>query len=244
MVRMEIKQCTMTTKQTFESSLLQLASKSDPKQVFIDFLAVTVNIFNSNPSSSTMMEIYSRYAGDEIKDQFPKILNCLLEEMHEKQKSINGNDVLGEFCQKYYYNGIDKEKQILTWAECENASRSVMPYKKIISAHWPIELLDVGCRSGRIMIATLRGYDNRISFHGVEYDWVYILISSLNLFFNHCQDSEILWVDQANGNSFKESYFISPFPGWIIRNEKKEHSKTWRLYQAYLETKRIVAGNL
>lgn len=233
----------MITKQTFESSLLQFASNKDHKQVFQDFLALTLCIFTLNPSKELEMEIYSRYEGIEIKDSFPKILDSLLSEMQEKERNPNGNDVLGEFCQKYYYTGVE-DKQILSWKECVKTSINAIPPQKIISESRSVEFLDVGCRSGRIMIASTQKNNNKIVFHGVEYDWIYIMIASLNLFFNNCQHAEILWVDQLNNNSFKESYFISPFPSGIVRNNKKENSKTWNLYQSYLKTKQMVRSKL
>jgi len=229
----------MTIKKTFESSLLELATNRDIKQVFYDFLEITVSVFTANSSFGKTLEAYSRYTKIEVKEQFPAILYQLLEEMHSRDNDQKGNDVLGEFCEKYYYQEVD-EKRILSWKECEKAAMNAIPRDGLNFVKAPVELLDVGCRSGRIMMSAYKKYGSKLAFHGVEYDWVYILISTLNLYFSNVKSSEVLLIDQANENAFQSSFIISPLPMLIIRNEKAEYSKGYEVYKVYLRTKEIL----
>ncbi|MDP1725541.1 MAG: hypothetical protein Q8M15_02065 [Bacteroidota bacterium] len=226
----------MTVKTTFESSMLELAKKCNVHETFRDFLTVTLCAFVRNPSVTLSMEAYSRYSEKDIKDMFPKILHHLMIEITERRGSEFGNDVLGEF----YETHITKreEKRILSWKECQKVFPSHEIGLEIILKHWPIGLLDVGCRSGRIMLATAGKNNPQFELMGVEYDFDFIMMTTLNLFFNFHNKSEVLWVDQSNGYTFKESYHISILPMGIVRNLDPKKSHAWEHYQLYLQAKK------
>lgn len=233
----------MTIKTNFESSLKELALNRDLKQVFHDFILVTLNVFTLNPSTNHLLEAYSRYSEMEIKETFPKILNHLLSEIHERYNDELGNDVLGEFCQKFYFNDEDN-KQILTWKECKKTAKKTIPVHQFKFTNLPIDLLDVGCRSGRIMMVSHHDYGNRLAFFGVEYDWLFVAISTLNLYFNNVKHAEVIWINQSKDNAFMESYLLNGFPRLILRGFKKERSRAYELYQIYLKTKGLIKTSM
>lgn len=226
----------MNTKTTFESLMLQFANKHAIHEAFQDFLTVTLGVFTKNPSRTLLMATYARYSEAEIKNNFPQILQCLMHEIEDRSKSPLGNDVLGEFYETHISKSEDK--RILPWEKCVELGSIPISALNIIPRHWPIPLLDVGCRSGRIMLSTSGKAGLKYEFLGVEYNWDFILITTLNLFFNFHWNSEVLWVDPNNSNAFKESYQILVFPNGIIRNLDREKSKAWDQYQTYLSLKK------
>ncbi|MDP1728471.1 MAG: hypothetical protein Q8M15_16930 [Bacteroidota bacterium] len=163
-------------------------------------------------------------------------------EITERHGSENGNDVLGEFYEAHI--PTNDEKKILSWKESLKTIELLKPDKEIIAKHWPIAVLDVGCRSGRIMLATAGKNNMRYEFLGVEYDFDFIMMATLNLFFNFHNKSEVLWIDQSNDKAFKESYHISILPMGIVRNLDPKNSRAWDHYQLYLQTKKAVMQSL
>ncbi len=225
----------MTNKKTFESLVLDFSVNRDVHEVFRDFLVITLSAFTHNRSIPLSMEAYSRYTDLEIKSKFPDFLHFLMAEINLRHTSEVGNDVLGEFYEKHISTA--DEKRILSWKECKETIPLEKPALEIITKHWPVGVLDVGCRSGRIMLATAGRSSTQFEFLGVEYDFDFIMMASLNLFFNFHNKSEVLWVDQGKGNAFKESYHISIFPMGIVRNLDPKKSKAWEQYQMYLQSK-------
>ena len=228
--------CTMTKIKTFESCVLELATNRDVHQVFRDFIVVTLSVFIRNQSIPLSMEAYSRYSDPEIKSKFPEILHHLISEITERRGSEWGNDVLGGFYETHISN--DEEKRILSWKECVKTIQIPEREMNIIPKHWPIALLDVGCRSGRIMLATAGRNNLQYELLGVEYDFDFIMMATLNLFFNFHNKSEVLWIDQSNDNAFRESYHISILPMGIVRNLDPKKSQAWDHYQLYLQSKK------
>ena len=228
--------CTMTKIKTFESIVLELAANRHVHEVFSDFLVVTLSAFSVNWSIPLTMEAYSRYSVPEIKSKFPEILHHLMTEITERRGSEFGNDVLGEFYETHISK--DEEKRILSWKECVKTISIPELHMNIIPKHWPIAVLDVGCRSGRIMLATAGRNNLQYEFLGVEYDFDFILMATLNLFLNFHNKSEVLWIDKSNENAFKESYHISILPMGILRNLDPKKSQAWEHYQLYLQAKK------
>lgn len=219
-------------KETFESSLLQLALNRDPRQVFIDFLTVTISSFTQNHSVPLSMETFSRYAAPEIKYIFPRILTTLIREINERANSESGNDVIGEFYQTHFLN-TDAGKKFMPWADCVMMARFTVLDQEIIAKHWPIAILDVGCGSGRVLLTSARRNGFRYEYLGVDTESVCVMMTTLNLFFNCVTNTEVVWVDANNPNAFKESYRITLFPHRIIRILDREKSKAWMEYQIY-----------
>ncbi len=228
-----------TKKETFESLMLEFASGRNVHQVFSDFLVATLSAFVRNRSIPLTMEVYSRYDEAEIKNKFPELLHHLMTEISERNGSEFGNDVLGEFYEAHI--PANDEKRILSWKESLKTIQPLELDKEIIAKHWPIALLDVGCRSGRIMLATAGKINMRYEFLGVEYDFDFIMMATLNLFLNFHNKSEVLWVDQSNGKAFKESYHICILPMGIVRNLDPKKSRAWDHYQMYLQAKKAIS---
>lgn len=222
--------------------MLELATDRNVHQVFSDFLVVTLSVFIRNQSIPLSMEAYSRYSVPEIKSKFPEILHHLMTEITERRGSELGNDVLGEFYETHISR--DEEKRILSWKECAKTIQLPELDMSIIPKHWPIAVLDVGCRSGRIMLATAGRNSLKYELLGVEYDFDFIMISILNLFFNFHNKSEVLWIDQSNANAFRESYHISILPMGIFRNHDPKKSQAWDHYQMYLQAKKAAMQSL
>ncbi|MBC7382926.1 MAG: hypothetical protein H7296_08005 [Bacteroidia bacterium] len=177
----------------------------------------------------------------EIKTGFPQLLHYLWEEISARAASPLGNDVLGEFYENHITKDMDEDRRILPWEKCEEAAKLTVLHKSIISTHWPIAVLDVGCRSGRILLASSRKNRIRCTYTGVEYEWDFVAIATLNLFFNYRRFGEVLWVNQTNNNAFVESYQITLFPQGIVRILDREKSNAWPGYQQYLQAKKQTA---
>lgn len=230
-----------TKKETFESLMLEFSTNRNVHEVFRDYLIVTLSAFTHNQSIPLVMETYSRYSDSEIKKVFPELLHRLMTEITERRGSENGNDVLGEFYEAHIPSNDDQK--ILSWKASRMALCLPELEVKIISKHWPIAVLDVGCRSGRIMLASGIKNSSKYEFLGVEYEFDFIMIATLNLFFNFHHKSEVLWIDQQNGNSFRESYHISILPMGIVRNLDPKKSVAWEHYQLYLQAKKVVTAS-
>lgn len=228
----------MTTKNTFESSLLELATNRNLHQVFSDFLVLTISGLTQNHSTPLYMETFSRYSHSEIRAKFPLILQHLMNEISTRSGNEFGNDVLGEFYESHFSS--NDENRILSWKECLNTIQPLRPDMEIIPKHWPVSVLDVGCRSGRILLAMASKNKVCYEFLGVEYDFDFIMMTALNLLLNFHDKSEVLWVDPKNGNAFKESYHIRILPMGIVRNLDPTKSNAWENYQVYLQTKKVL----
>lgn len=228
----------MTTKNTFEKALKDFAGIRNLHQVFTDFLTITLSAFCCNKALPLEMEAYARYSELEIKEKFPVILQLLMDEVASRKGDGNGNDVLGEFYEANFPKNEDNS--ILSWKDCLNTIQPIGPELKIISKHFPVSVLDVGCRSGRILLAMASKNKVRYEFLGVEYDFDFIMMTTLNLFLNFQNNSEVLWVDPNDNFSFKESYHIKILPMMVIRNLNSEKSKAWENYQIYRQSKRVL----
>ena len=109
---------------TFESVMNSFGNQHDLKTVFDDF--VTMSLYSFAPNMETGLSFYeldylaliSKYQNPSETRLFPKLLQCLVDEMEERQSSDSGWDILGEFFEQHI--ATDRKSQFFTpWPICQ-----------------------------------------------------------------------------------------------------------------------------
>lgn len=221
-------------KETFESLLRSFDYRYDLRTVFDDFLTMTVCAFSQNPltgkshDEDMYMETIAKYAKDELRHNFPKMLGALTEEMEDRLGSGKGNDVLGEFYEQNLYRK-GASQYFTPWPVCEmlafclgNDAAQTEERKCI---------LDPTCGSGRILLAGAKHYGKHNSFYGIDIDHTCVKMAAINLFLNGVFDSEVMWADALLPDCFFMSYRISFLPFGIFRIAERDNSLLWKLHR-------------
>jgi hypothetical protein len=224
----------MTT-QTFEATLEAFAKTRPVFQVFQDFLVLAFTIFRRCPTVLILRNLSARYDTTEISEGFPQLLNALMNEVASRDMKELGNDILGE-CYETYCPVKTDNNEILSWQDSRAVGSHMVASPDVIAKHWSIPILDVGCRSGRLLLASPALTDIRYRYFGIEYNMDFVMITALNLMFNFRANAEVLLVDRDT-KAFKESYRISILPHGISQCTDPAQSAAWKTYQGYLSKK-------
>lgn len=222
-------------KVTFSSLLLSMGYEYDLRNVFDDFLTLTIAAFSQNllTGKSYLEDEYLQVIGKYKKpietDVFPKLLGSLVLEMEQRIDSSEGFDVLGEFFE--IHCATDRKAQFFTpWPICqfmakingdENSNEEPVQVKKII---------DPACGSGRMLMAGSRVFGSQHEYFGIDIDSVCTKIAAINLFLSGIKHGEVMQANALSSNDFHVSYKVSNFPFGIFKITEKEQSRLWHMH--------------
>lgn len=222
----------MTNKNdTFASLMHSFSYRYDLRTVFDDFLTMTICAFSQNPltgkshDEDLYMDTIARYAKDDLRHNFPKMVAALTFEMENRYDSDKGNDVLGEFYETNLYRK-GASQYFTPWSICE--------FMALCSANDTANgeakrVLDPTCGSGRTLLAAAKHIGRDSKCYGIDIDHVCVKMAAINLFLNGIFHSEVMWADALSPESFHMSYVISFLPFGIFRIQNKDNSLLWNL---------------
>ena len=219
--------------ETFASLVQSLGYRYDLRPIFDDILTMLLCSFSRNVSTGKSydedlyMATIAKYAEEEVRNVFPKLLALLILEMEERIDSDSGNDVLGEvyelnFCRK-------GSGQFFTpWHICKLMGALS---GGSLETEEPLRILDPSCGSGRMLIAGARSHGKQHRYYGIDIDHTCVKMTALNLFLNGIFHGEVMWANALSPNDFRMSYVLSFLPFGIFRISDKEHSRLWHMHQ-------------
>jgi type I restriction-modification system DNA methylase subunit len=220
---------------TFESLMNSVLYHHDLRNIFEDFLTLSLCAFSFNPQTQKSheeelyLETIDKYAKEETQFLFPKLLAALVVEM-ENQNNAFGTDVLGN----YYELNFSKKRssQYFTpWHICEFMSRITSTEHVRKPDGSPIRILDPACGSGRMLLAGAKNFGRREEYYGIDIDPTCVKMTAMNLFLNGLFDAEVMCADALSPVGFKFSYRTSFLPLGVFKITNKEDSKLWHLHQ-------------
>lgn len=218
-------------KETFAGLMNDFLYHFDTVPVFDDFLTLTIAAFGQNTSTGKSydedlyLQTIGKYKHHKLKDHFPKMLACLVNEMEEQLQCQTGNDVLGT----YYENNIIKKGsgQFFTpWHLCTFMAASISGDM----TDTPLRILDPCCGSGRMLLCGGKSMGKHHHFYGIDVDHTCVKMTAINLFLNGFFHAEVMWADALNPDDFRMSYKTSFLPFGVFRIQDKEQSY---LYNAH-----------
>lgn len=221
-------------KETFENLLRSFEYRYDLRTVFDDFLTMTMCAFSQNPltgkshDEDMYMEAIAKYAKDELRHNFPKMLGALTEEMEDRLGSGTGNDVLGEFYEQNLYRK-GASQYFTPWPVCEMLASCLVGDAE--QSKMPKRVLDPTCGSGRTLLAGAKHFGKHNNFYGIDIDHTCVKMAAINLFLNGMFNSEVMWADSLAPDCFFMSYRISFLPFGIFRITEKDNSLLWKLHR-------------
>lgn len=210
----------------------------DLRTVFDDFLTMTLCAFSHNPvtgksyDEALYMEAIAKYAKDELRHNFPKLLAALTIEMEERHDSNSGNDVLGEFYEQNLYRK-GTAQYFTPWPVCAfMASCLGDPDKEVEDS---LRILDPACGSGRTLLAGANRFGKQHHYYGIDIDHTCVKMAAINLFLNGMFHCEVMCADALLPEYFHMSYATSFLPFGLFRICEKENSWIWN---AHVQTSR------
>lgn len=220
-------------KDTFVSLMQSFSYRYDLRTVFDDFLTMTICAFSQNPltgkshDEDLYLDTIARYAKDELRYNFPKMVASLTTEMEERYESSVGNDVLGEFYEQNLYRK-GASQYFTPWPVCELIT-SCLTGNTVQDQ--PKRILDPTCGSGRTLLAGAKHFGKSNRYYGIDIDHVCVKMTAINLFLNGIFRSEVMWADALSPECFHMSYAISFLPFGIFRIQDRDNSLLWNLHQ-------------
>jgi hypothetical protein len=216
----------------FENCILNLKGPQNAPKTFNDFVYIITSIQTWNHPKHELEEITKDYTTNELSVAIPKIYEILQSEMLLNKFSINGNDFLGSLYEKLFLTNDDN--RMLTWNQCKNLKKIPQGFNKIKSK---FAFVDVGCRSGRIILQEATESKSNITYIGIEYDLLLAQICALNLLISGFLNSEVILVDRDT-HEFKGCYKVKPCEHknleWVT---DIKHVHGWQGYLQYLVIK-------
>ena len=229
-------------KETFTSLVESFRFRHDVSRVFDDFLTMSLCAVTRDPKTGLShyedlyMDTIRHYAKEELRFQFPKMLDALIDEMGDGLNGGSCTDVLGS----YYEQQCAKSKlsQFFTpWPICEFMAKSTIEETKREDGR-PLRILEPACGSGRLLLASAKQAGLGNEFYGIDVDRTCVKMTALNLFLHGVFHSEVMCANALLPDDFQVSYVISLVPIGIFRIDKKEESRLWHLVRHALEANR------
>jgi len=220
-------------KETFATLMQSFSYRYDLRSVFDDFLTMTICAFSQNPvtgksyDEAMYMETIAKYARDELRHNFPKLLAALTIEMEDRVTSSLGNDVLGEFYEQNLYRK-GAAQYFTPWPVCVFMSECLGSEQD--ESNERKRILDPSCGSGRTLLAGAKSFGSRHSYYGIDIDHTCVKMAAINLFLNGIFHSEVMCADALSPECFQMSYVISFLPFGIFRIADREHSRLWQMH--------------
>jgi type I restriction-modification system DNA methylase subunit len=203
----------------------QLGRRHELANVFNDMLTMAICSFHSTNIESQLqekdaaneelyMQIIGRYEKEEINNIFPKILGCLMLNVHENPYS----DILGEYFMQNITHGQNGQfftpESICDMMAAMQYDEEVIEYKKV---H------DPACGSGRTMLAFAKHQPNNY-FFGVDNSNTCAKMTTFNFFLNG-MSGEVSWMDSLSMEWYG-GWHINTYGMGIVPIEK-EQSLIW-----------------
>ena len=211
------KAITMKTKTPdFTATMLYLASYYELEVLFKDFLQMSLSVFSPTSrfkkfgGENLFYRTFSKYSSTKLKILFPQMFSMLMTEMKLRESSLEGNDILGEFYSQYIeglvneYDDIGYLNQII--------DLKIGGPKKTEA----IRLIHFNCKSGKLLVQLSKRIGRQHSFCGVEDNQLWVIIASINFYFNGLNNSEILYTPNFKEIDQQTSYRTSSFPPGIF----------------------------
>lgn len=218
----------------FESCILDLKGPQNAPQTFSDFVYIITSIQTWNHPRHELEKLTKNYTTHELSIAIPKIYEILQSEMLLNKFSINGYDLLGSLYERLFLTNEDN--RMMTWNQCRNLKKIPRGINKIKSK---FAFLDVGCRSGRIILSETPESKSNIIYIGIEYDLLLAQICALNLLISGFQNSEVILVDR-NTYEFRGCYKVKPCEHKNLEWVHDVHLVNgWQGYQHYLFIKKL-----
>ena len=229
----------MTSKtETFSSLMHSFSYRYDLRVVFDDFLTMTLCAFSFNPATGKShneemyMETIAKYATDDLRFNFPKMVSTLVTEMENRGNSGMGNDILGEFYEQNLYRK-GAAQYFTPWPVCKMIASCLGGNPS--ETEEAKRILDPCCGSGRTLLAGADTFGKQHEYYGIDIDHICVKMTAINLFLNGVFHSEVMWADALAPDCFYMSYQISILPFGVFRVENKEHSRLWHMYKNSLD---------
>jgi len=227
-----------TKKQSFTDILHQFEHHYDVRTVFDDFLTMTICAFGQKLGTGKSydedfyLETIAKYKDNTLRNEFPKLLACLTNEMTQRLDSGEGWDVLGEYYELHLPSkGLS---QFFTpWTICkfmaQSACEAARENKE--NGNRPLRILDPSCGSGRMLMAASRVGGAMQEYYGIDIDPTCVKMTTLNLFLSGLFRTETMWGNALARDDFRSSYVTSFLPFGLFRIQQKEQSKLWHILQ-------------
>jgi len=152
----------MSTKQeTFASLIKQFEYHFDLRNVFDDFLTMTICAFSRNPMTGESYEeaLYlttvGKYKDDVLRHLVPRMLASLIDEMTERIESDSSQDILGEFYEENLYRK-GASQYFTPWPLCTLMAKCAIDATPEGDLDRPIRILYPACGSGRLLLASAK----------------------------------------------------------------------------------------
>jgi hypothetical protein len=227
--------------QTFAEKMRLFEHITDLRTVFDDFLTMTLCSFGQIPGAGKSydevlyLETIDKYKHLELRHEFPKLLDCLINEMTERINTNDtgmGWDILGEF----YETNLQRKglSQFFTpWPICMfMAQCSVDEARKSNESNdRPLRILDPSCGSGRMLMAASRIAGAHEEYFGIDIDQTCVKMCAINLFLSGLFHTETMCGNALLDDDFCVSYKTSILPIGVFRIQEKTQSKLWHLLQ-------------
>jgi type I restriction-modification system DNA methylase subunit len=225
----------MKTK-TFDSLMKEFQYRYDTRQVFNDFLTLSICAFGQDYATGKSkdedlyMTTIAKYKDEKLSDKFPELLSLLIMVMEERVGSGMGNDVLCEFYETNLYSK-GKSQYFTPWPVCKfmAAITMLVDAEEMAQIERPLRVIDPCCGSGRMLLAGATESKQRYEYYGIDIDYTCVQMAALNLFLNGMFNSEVMCANALDPDDFRQSFRISFFPLGIYRITEKEESMLWHL---------------
>ncbi|MBI1184778.1 N-6 DNA methylase [bacterium] len=220
-------------KETFGSLLDSFGYRYNIREVFDDFLTLTLCAFAQNPQTrksyyeDEYLATIQKYKHDRTCDVFPKMLGALVCEMEDRVDSDTGNDLLGEYYEQHLYRK-GASQYFTPWPVCMFIARTTSGTNP--EGGQQKRILDPTCGSGRMLLAGSKSFGRQHRYYGIDIDHTCVKMAAITLFLNGVFGGEIMCANALDRNDFRVSYKLSFLPFGIFRIEEKEHSLLWDIY--------------
>ena len=219
---------------TFEETLLPFGYRYSLREVFEDFVDMTICSVSQNPLTGKSyyedeyLDIIEKYKDDDLRHELPKLFALLSLEMEERWYDSLGFDVLGSFYEKHLYEK-GKAQFFTPWPICVFMAKINMA--DFQERNETLKILDPCVGAGRMPMCAMREIGQNHEFYGIDIDPLCVKMSALNFFLSGMFNSEVMCADALSPDDFRVSYRISMFPLGIFKVTEKEQSRLWRLHR-------------
>ncbi|MDZ4668462.1 MAG: hypothetical protein SGJ00_11355 [bacterium] len=218
-----------------EHAILNLRGPKNAQQSFIDFVYISTYIQTWNHPKDVIEIISKNFSTNDLSFTIPLMYEELATEMVITAFSKNGNDLLGNLYERLFQN--TEENTMLTWQQCKDLIKVPLELHKLDAT---FNFLDIGCRTGRILLASTLESKEKILYIGVEYSLIFIQITALNLLLTGFKNSEVILVDPKT-HKFIGCYKIRPSKHknleWV---SDVNFVKGWSGYHQYVTVKKLM----
>ena len=186
---------------SFKQIIDGLAHRYDRRQIFSDFLEMTICAFSMQAKEKRYMEIISKYSKDEVI-KFANALGSLINEMDNKGNGFN--DVLGDYFTLEITKGHNGQ-YFTPQPVCDLMQAMVADN---ISGK---KVLDPSCGSGRtLMSVAKRNPENE--FFGADVDCNCAMMTAINMCLN-TMIGEVAWMNSLSNEYFNGWRIVRHFTG-------------------------------